>query len=151
MRTIIHHHNQWVMNWQPQLLSVLLLSMRIYVAWIFFRAGLLKLDNWSATEYLFQYEYQVPLLPWLWAAYLAVITELFAPVFLLAGLATRLMALGLFGFNTVAVIAYPVLWQDGFVLFSKGAMDHQIWGLMLLIVVVCGAGRWSLDRKLGIK
>ena len=151
MKNLVDQHNQWVVNWQPHLMSALLLLLRLYVAWVFFRAGLLKMDNWSSTQYLFQYEYQVPLLPWLWAAYLAVMVELLMPLFLFAGLATRLMALGLFGFNAVAVIAYPVLWQDGFVLFSKGAMDHQIWGLMLLIVVLCGAGRWSLDTKFGVR
>lgn len=151
MQRHINTYNQWVLSWQPWGVAVLLLVLRLYVAWVFFRAGILKLDNWSATEFLFQYEYQVPLLPWQWAAYLAVFTELLVPIFIALGLLGRLMALVLFVFNVVAVVAYPILWQDGFVLFSKGAMDHQIWGLMLLLLVLLGAGRWSMDERLGIK
>lgn len=151
MRNLVNVHNKWIEDWQLSFMTLFLLFIRLYVAWIFFRAGLLKLDNWSATEYLFQYEYQVPLLPWELAAYLAVVTELVVPLFIATGLLTRLAALVLFGFNAVAVIAYPTLWSAGFELFSKGAMDHQIWGLMLLVLVLVGAGRWSLDKMLGIR
>lgn len=151
MRNLVNYYNQWVENWQFSLMTLFLLLLRLYVAWIFFRAGLLKLDNWAATEYLFQFEYQVPILPWQWAAYLAVATELLVPAFIAAGALTRVAAVVLFGFNAIAVISFPVLWKDGFELFSKGAMDHQIWGLMLLMLVLSGAGRWSLDKMLGIK
>ena len=151
MYNLVKFHNKFIDAWQLSLMDLLLLLMRLYVAWVFFRAGMLKLDNWGATQYLFQYEYQVPILPWELAAYLAVITELVVPVFIALGMVTRLFALILFVFNIVAVIAYPTLWSDGFVLFSKGAMDHQIWGVMLLTLVLVGAGRVSLDKLFGIK
>jgi putative oxidoreductase len=151
MHNLVKFHNKFVDAWQLSLMDLLLLLMRLYVAWIFFRAGLLKLDNWGATQYLFQYEYQVPILPWELAAYLAVATELVVPVFIALGMLTRITAFVLFVFNIVAVIAYPTLWSDGFELFSKGAMDHQIWGVMLMVLVLCGAGRWSLDKMLGFR
>jgi len=150
MKALKQTHNSVVRAWQPHLLDVLMLLLRLYVAWVFWRAGYLKLTNWPATEYLFEYEYLVPLLPWQMAAVLGTATELMVPLFIASGLLTRLMGGVLFVFNVVAVVSYPVLYQDGFALFAKGAMDHQIWGLMLLFIVLLGAGRWSLDRRLVI-
>jgi putative oxidoreductase len=37
------------------------------------------------------------------------------------------------------VISYPSIWDSGF-------LDHQLWGLMILVVLLYGAGRWSLDQ-----
>ena len=124
--------------------GVLLLA-RLWVASVFFASGWLKLTAWDSTLYLFESEYQVPLLPWLWAAYLGTATELLLPLFLLAGLFTRPAALLLFGFNIMAVISYPTLWAGGF-------YDHQLWGWMLLTLVVWGAGplawdQWRLARR----
>lgn len=108
------------------------------VASVFITSGWLKLTAWDSTLYLFESEYQVPLLPWLWAAYLGTATELLLPLFLLAGLFTRPAALLLFGFNIMAVISYPTLWAGGF-------YDHQLWGWMLLTLIIWGGGVLSLD------
>lgn len=150
MQALIHKYNTMIQTWQSHMLDMLMLLLRLYVAWVFWHAGYLKFENWPATEYLFQFEYQVPLLPWQVAAVLGTATELIIPVFIAVGLLTRLTGGVLFVFNAVAVLSYPVLYQDGFALFSKGAMDHQIWGLMLLLIVTLGAGRWSLDKRLGV-
>ena len=83
----------------------------------------------------------MPLLPWELAAHMGTAAELILPVFLALGLLTRPMAAALFVFNIIAVVSYPVLWDQGF-------YDHQLWGLMLLIVIVWGAGPFSLDRVL---
>lgn len=50
----------------------------------------------------------------------------------------------LFAVNAMAVVSYPLLWQQGFT-------DHQLWGLMLLIVFVWGPGHLSLDNWLSRK
>ncbi|ENC6432005.1 hypothetical protein AO721_00945 [Aeromonas veronii] len=120
--------------------GVLLLA-RLWVASVFFTSGWLKLTEWDSTLYLFESEYQVPLLPWLWAAYLGTAIELLLPLFLLAGLFTRPAALLLFGFNIMAVISYPTLWAGGF-------YDHQLWGWMLLTLIIWGGGVLSLDHWL---
>ncbi|SMN16144.1 INTEGRAL MEMBRANE PROTEIN (Rhomboid family) [uncultured Candidatus Thioglobus sp.] len=112
--------------------------MHLYVADAFFRAGLLKFQNWDTTLYLFENDYQVPFLPWELAAYLGTAAELILPVFLVLGLATRLVAVKLFFFNIVAVVSYPVIWQGGF-------YDHKLWGVMLLVSVIYGQGKFSLD------
>ncbi|HDZ8839404.1 TPA: DoxX family protein [Aeromonas veronii] len=120
--------------------GVLLLA-RLWVASVFFTSGWLKLTAWDSTLYQFESEYQVPLLPWLWAAYLGTATELLLPLLLLAGFFTRPAALLLFGFNIMAVISYPTLWAGGF-------YDHQLWGWMLLTLIIWGGGVLSLDHWL---
>uniref|UniRef100_A0A3L0YH90 DoxX family protein n=1 Tax=Escherichia coli TaxID=562 RepID=A0A3L0YH90_ECOLX len=120
--------------------AVLLLA-RLWVASVFITSGWLKLTAWDSTLYLFESEYQVPLLPWLWAAYLGTATELLLPLFLLAGLFTRPAALLLFGFNIMTVISYPTLWAGGF-------YDHQLWGWMLLTLTIWGGGVLSFDHWL---
>ena len=101
--------------------------------------------------YLFSQEYKVPVLPPELAAYLATGVELIIPAFLLMGIFTRLSASILFVFNIIAVVSYPILTKAGFSLFSLGAMDHQIWGLMLASIMLFGAGRVSLDYLLRVK
>jgi putative oxidoreductase len=100
-----------------------------------------KIANWQSTLFLFQYEYQVPLLPYEIAAYLGTAAELVLPVFLALGLAGRLSALALFAFNIVAVISYPGL-------NAAGQMQHLMWGLMLLMPMVHGPGKFSVDYLL---
>lgn len=121
------------------LIPLLLLFTRLWVAWVFFQSGMIKYSSWDSTLYLFEYEYQVPLLPWQMAAYLGTAAELVLPVFLALGLFTRPMALALLVFNIIAVVSYPLLWERGF-------FDHQLWGMMMLVNVFWGAGMISLDK-----
>ncbi|KLV07812.1 membrane protein [Photobacterium aquae] len=121
------------------LIPFLLLFTRLWVAWVFFKSGMVKYTTWDSTLYLFEYEYQVPVIPWQMAAYLGTATELIIPAFLALGLFTRPMALILFVFNIIAVVSYPLLWEKGF-------FDHQLWGMMMLVNIFWGAGMLSLDR-----
>ncbi|MBE1277041.1 DoxX family protein [Enterovibrio baiacu] len=123
------------------LVPVLLLVSRVWVAWVFFRAGQAKIASWDSTLFLFEYEYQVPVLPWELAAYLGTAAELILPVFLVLGLLTRPAALALFVFNIVAVVSYPALWEKGF-------YDHQMWGIMLLATIILGPGLAAVDNFL---
>lgn len=138
---LLDKYDQWVEKLQLGFVPFLLLFCRIWVAWVFFNSGLTKIASWDSTLYLFEYEYQVPILPWTIAAYMGTAAELVLPVFMAIGLLTRPMAMSLFAFNIVAVVSYPVLWEQGF-------YDHQLWGLMILIVVVWGAGPFSVDKLL---
>ena len=119
--------------------SALLLIFRLLLAYSFLLAGYLKLVNWPATLYLFEYEYQVPFISWQLAAYIGTAAELILPAALLLGITTRLAALGLFVFNAVAVYSYPAIWEQGF-------WDHRYWGVMCLTLVVYGGGWLSVDR-----
>lgn len=120
---------------------LLLLFTRLWVSSIFLKSGYLKITTWDSTLYLFEEEYQVPIVPWELAAYLGTAAELILPVFLILGLFTRPMAAALFMVNVTAVVSYPVLWEGGF-------FDHQLWGAMILMNVVWGAGAISADHWL---
>lgn len=123
------------------LIPFLLLFTRLWVAWVFFKSGMVKYSSWDSTLYLFEYEYQVPLIPWQIAAYAGTAAELILPAFLALGLFTRPMTLALFAFNIIAVISYPLLWEKGF-------FDHQLWGMMMLVNIFWGAGLFSADKLL---
>ncbi|MFM2320145.1 MAG: DoxX family protein [Thiothrix sp.] len=119
-----------------------LLALRLYVAWMFFESGLVKIQSWSSTLSLFETEYKVPLLSPEWAAYLATGAELVLPVLLVLGLLSRPAALGLFVLNIVAVISYPYLWT---IAGAGGFWQHVTWGTMLWVIFVFGSAQWSLD------
>ncbi|WP_154124633.1 DoxX family protein [Grimontia hollisae] len=123
------------------LVPVLLLVSRLWVAWVFFKSGQTKIASWDSTLFLFEYEYQVPLIPWEVAAYLGTAAELILPVFLAFGLLTRPAAFALFAFNIIAVVSYPALWPKGF-------FDHQMWGVMLLVTMIWGPGLAAFDNWL---
>ena len=135
-----------------QLQSPLLLAARLYVAFIFFRAGLLKLEDWSGTLALFHDEYMVPLLSPTLAAYVGTFGELFFPILIALGLAGRLGAAGLFVVNVMAVVSYPQLF--GFEC-PAGINMHFYWGSIMLLLVAFGPGRIALDtlvlKRLGIE
>lgn len=114
------------------------LAFRLWLAQIFFQAGLSKITTWSSTLFLFESEYAVPLLPPAPAALLASAIELVIPPLLALGLFTRLSALTLFGFNLIAMFSYPALSDTGREL-------HLYWGFMLLALVAYGGGALSLD------
>jgi putative oxidoreductase len=118
---------------------VLDLIIRIWVAKAFFLSGLTKIQSWDSTLALFENEYAVPLLPPELAAYMGTFTELFFPVLLVLGLGTRFAAGVLFVFNIIAVISYPDLGE-------VGLRDHQYWGLLLLIPLLHGPGKISVDH-----
>ena len=117
------------------------LALRFYVANVFFKSGLTKIQDFSSTIALFETEYKVPLLSPTFAAYSGTAAELVLPVLLVAGLATRPTAIALFVFNIVACIAYPDISE-------AGIKDHMMWGVMLLVTVFYGPGRLSVDHFL---
>ncbi len=128
--------------------SLLNLGLRLYVGWVFFKAGLAKLRDWDATVALFHDEYQVPLLPPDLAAVMGAAGELVLPLLLFAGLLTRPAALGLFFVNLMAVISYPQLF--GFDC-PAAINDHRYWGILLLSIIAFGPGRFSIDAMLGAR
>ncbi|MDC5849290.1 DoxX family protein [Vibrio europaeus] len=144
IKNMLESYDNWVAKLQIGFVPLLLLFCRLWVAWVFFNSGLTKIASWDSTLFLFEYEYQVPILPWELAAYMGTAAELILPVFLALGLLSRPMAAILFVFNIIAVVSYPVLWDKGF-------YDHQLWGLMILNVVVWGPGVVSADKVLRSK
>jgi putative oxidoreductase len=120
------------------------LLIRVLVGTVFFQSGLTKIANWNSTVSLFENVYAVPLLPPEIAALLGTGVELFFPVLLVLGLGSRLAAAVLFVFNIIAVISYPDLGE-------VGLKDHQTWGLLLLVTLLHGPGKLSLDHLFGTR
>jgi len=114
------------------------LFVRLYVANIFWKSGLTKIQSWDTTVALFTHEYHVPLLSPPVAAFLGTGVELAFPVLLALGLGGRLAAAALFAFNIIAVISYPDLNEIG-------VKDHLYWGILLLVPLLYGPGKLSVD------
>lgn len=122
-------------------LSFLQLGMRLGVAAVFFRSGLLKLNSWEFSVLLFRDEYQLPLLEPVLAARLTTALELGIPPLLAVGLATRLATLPLLGMVAVIqVLVYPNAWSD-----------HLMWAAILLFLLTRGPGVISLDHVLATR
>jgi putative oxidoreductase len=118
--------------------SLWLLLARLWIAKIFFLAGLTKIRDWETTLLLFSEEYRVPILPPVLAAFMGTAGELVLPVLLVLGLGTHFASLGLFIVNVVAVISYPGL--------TGVALElHAYWAMLIMALLIMGAGRYSLD------
>lgn len=112
---------------------ILLLSLRILIASVFLKSGLTKIANFNSTIYLFEYDYQVPLLSPVLAAYLATIFEIGCSVFLIIGFATRLACLPLIGMSLI--IQFSVIQNP----------QHYYWIAILSTITILGAGFISID------
>lgn len=114
------------------------LAARLWLANVFWKSGLTKITSWDSTLNLFNYVYQVPWLSPDVAAVLATSVELGGAALLAAGLGSRFGTAALCVLNIVAVISYPDLSE-------VGRKDHFYWGLLLLIFLVRGPGKLSVD------
>lgn len=133
----------WLTGRLPE--GVALLLVRIALGGVFWRSGRTKVEEgtWfslsDSTIELFRTEYAgVPLPPEL-AAPMALAAEHVLPALLLAGLVTRLSALGLIGMSMVIqLFVYPDAWWP----------VHSIWVALALILVARGGGLFSLDAMI---
>lgn len=115
--------------------SAIALVARAATFSVFFRSGLVKLDDWNATLLLFENEYHVPVLPPHVAAYMAASLELGGSVLVLLGLATRAGVLALLGMILVIqTFIYPQAWPD-----------HIQWVGFMFVLLARGPGAISLD------
>ena len=134
--------------------SLTLLVARLALFTVFWRAAQTKISggefvgqNWAfweltdSTKLLFEYEYDLPLLPADVAAYLATFGEFFLALLLLLGLFTRLGATGLLAMTAVIqFLVYPGAWPT-----------HILWLAPLLYVLKEGPGKLSVDYLLSNK
>lgn len=131
--------DSWIGRYIVITRDVLLLIARLYVAYSFLKSGLDSVNDWTTTEYLYENDFHVPILSPHVAAVLGTGGELIFPTLLIFGVLGRLSSLGLFFVNFVAYISYAYSLQNA------GKMYHYIWGILLLLVVVWGPGKISLD------
>ena len=129
-------------HWPEYLSPLLDLGLRLYLANVFFKSGLTKVQNWDSTLYLFSDVYHVPLLPPEMAATMAASAELGLSVLLVLGLFGRFAAAGLSILNVVAVVSYADL-------SDAGINQHLSWGILLAVLLIGSRWLWSADTWLG--
>lgn len=137
----VSRYYQQAANLLNFLQPISLLVARLYIGWVFFASGLTKIKDWDTTLWLFEEEYQVPLIPHQLAAFLGTAGELVLPVLLVLGLATRFGALGLSVVNIVAVISLQEIAPAAYTL-------HVLWGVLLAQLVLFSSGVLSVDHWL---
>ena len=119
--------------------SFISLLARIIISLIFWKSALTKIEGFSikdATFMLFEYEYNLPVIPPEAAAYITTFAELTFPVLLFIGLASRFSAAALLIMTLVIeIFVYP----EAYVL-------HGLWATALLIIIARGPGVFSIDH-----
>ncbi|MGB1297318.1 MAG: DoxX family protein [Psychrobium sp.] len=128
--------------------DVIALVARIAVGMVFWRSAQTKIDggtilgqkwqffNVSDSAYaLFEYEYELPIIPSDIAAPLATYGEFFLGGAIILGILTRLSALGLLAMTAVIqFLVYPDAWPT-----------HILWLVPLLYLIKHGGGKISVD------
>lgn len=133
------------------------LGLRLVLAWEFWEAGIEKFrgQNWFGSiqsDFPFPFNLVPPELSW----NIAITFELGGAVALLLGLGTRFFAFNLFVLTMVATasVHWPMEWRNlqdlamGYAISDKGFGNFKlplIFAVMLLPLVLKGAGRFSLD------
>ncbi|MBS0271144.1 MAG: DoxX family protein [Proteobacteria bacterium] len=113
--------------------GLLFLTIRVWMARIFWDSGVCKAQSWPNTLMLFKYEYKVPVISPDLAAYLATITELTCPILLVIGFASRLAAIPMLIMTAVIQCTYLCL------------NEHLYWAMLLGLIVCFGPGLFSAD------
>lgn len=127
-----------IADWWVYLSPIVDLGTRLFIARVFFMSGLTKINDWAGTLYLFNNEYNVPVLSPTIAAYMATAGELGLSVLLVLGFGRRFAAAGLFILNVVAAISFPDLSE-------AGHYQHLCWGIMLGLLLVYSGPEWGVD------
>jgi putative oxidoreductase len=117
-----------------------LLGLRLPVAVVFWRSARTRVDGWNifsineSQPFLFEHEFGLPFpVP---MAHLTAVAEHVLPVLLVAGLLTRLGAVGMLAMTAVIqLFVYPDAWLSA----------HMFWAAILFAVAILGPGRISLD------
>ncbi|MFO1242147.1 MAG: DoxX family protein [Rickettsiales bacterium] len=137
----------WARAWKI-LDPIVLLLIRLYMGNIYFASGMSKLDNylrddWASTIYIFQDIYPIPHVPAEWVAPVWTAAELVLPVLLVLGLASRFAAFGMLVIVGLMEVSLQ-LSDPEYVTLDVNIM----WGLLLAVLVVRGAGFLSVDKAI---
>ena len=130
-----------------------LLALRLFVAQEFFQAGVMKLSaGLTAPEWFAGLDFPL-MLAWLgpdlnWIA--AGLGEVILGAAIAVGLFGRLAALGLMFITWVAVytVHFDLGWTGWNQIDAEGGLGFKVplmLGLMCLVVLTQGSGRWSID------
>jgi|TARA_R110001606_G_scaffold363475_1_gene517662 putative oxidoreductase len=153
MLSFINNKSEAIFRKIPE--SVILLVARFAIAAVFWRSGQTKIEGFSldliamkielglprlaeSTGFLFEYEYDLPLIPPMIAAVLATLAEHLLPILILSGLFTRLAG---FGIAMMTLVIQLFVYPDAY-------PTHATWLAIALLLMYRGAGVFSLDHWL---
>ncbi|MDP5056262.1 DoxX family protein [Marinomonas primoryensis] len=153
MLSFINNKSEAIFRKIPE--SVILLVARFAIAAVFWRSGQTKIEGFSldliamkvelglprlaeSTGFLFEYEYDLPLIPPMVAAILATLAEHILPILILSGLFTRLAG---FGIAMMTLVIQLFVYPDAY-------PTHATWLAIALLLMYRGAGIFSLDHWL---
>ncbi len=119
-----------------------LVLMRVWVAMIFFNAGLTRIGDWPSQVFLFEHVHPLPFLAPGAAALITASAEIVLPILLAVGLLGRLSALGLL------VMTMTIQWVIGIVDPAFHLQVHYYWMMVFGVLVLGGVGPLSVDRGL---
>lgn len=149
METLVERYLPWSRWIGVLLLAAAELTNRVWVALVFWRSGMNKVNaNEFTLEYLFTTQHPVPPLPADLAANLAMFGETVFPVLVILGLFGRWSAGALFMVNLVAyygVVNGIALDASNWPNASLALHHHYLYGAMLLFAVYRGPGLFSVD------
>jgi len=153
MLTFINEKSEEIFRKIPE--SLILFISRFAIAAVFWKSGQTKIEGFSldiiamkaqlgwpklaeTTGFLFEYEYNLPLIPPMLAAMLATIAEHLFPILILSGLFTRLAA---FGIVVMTLVIQIFVYPDAY-------PTHATWLAVAMLLMYRGAGVFSVDHWL---
>jgi putative oxidoreductase len=119
------------------------LIARLWIAQIFFQSGISKITDWDTTLVLFKDVYSVPFMNPVISAYMGTAAELIFPILLVLGFGGRFFIFCFFMYNVICAASFSFLWTPA---GSNGLDDHIMWGILLMMLMLHGMGRISLDH-----
>lgn len=131
--------------------SLATLAMRLVMARLFLKSGMLKAQDFGNAVDLFEYEYfeGIPHGLAIAAAAMATLGETLLPVMLIVGFMTRFASFGLLIMTAIILVfVYPLWTKMGLSLWWN---DHAWWTIVLFAILAFGGGKFSLDAMLSKK
>jgi len=128
-------------EWLSNLKDLPLFFIRIVLAYGFYNPAIMKWNNISSiAEWFGSMGIPMPILN----AYMAASTEMAAVILLPLGLATRIISIPLM--ITMLVAIFAVHYTNGFNAGDNGFEIPLYYLLMLFVLLINGAGKFSLDN-----
>jgi len=126
--------------------SIVALGIRLYIAQIFYRSGIVRVNSWDSQEFMFTDIHPVPFLPPSLAAPFTTFSEIGLAMAFAFGFLGRLSGMGLLVMTLVIQLIVAQTPQG--VENHIGNSVHYFWMLLCLVVAINGPGRMSIDRMI---
>lgn len=128
--------------------SLAALALRLVIARMFLKSGIIKVKDFETAVDLFEYEYfeGIPHVLAIIAAFMATVGETVLPLMLIIGFMTRFASAGLLVMTIVILLFVYPLWTTAGLNFWWN--DHAWWTVILFAILAYGPGKISLDALL---